>query len=74
MKNLLSIGVVFVFIGFILIMLSSFQNGKANVKAAGGIFLGPIPILGFANDKRLLYILFGLGVLIFALFEFFKKL
>jgi len=74
MKNLLPIGIILIFIGFILILLSSLQGQKANVKAAGGIFLGPIPILGFANDKKLLYILFGLGVLIFIVFEIFRRL
>jgi len=73
MKNFLSVGFIFIFIGIILITLSLFQGQKANVKAAGGIFLGPIPILGFANDKKLLYILFGLGVLIFILFEILKN-
>ena len=73
MKNFLSVGFIFIFIGIILITLSLFQGQKGKVKAAGGIFLGPIPILGFANDKKLLYILFGLGVLIFILFEILKN-
>lgn len=74
MKNLLSIGILLVFIGFVLIIISSLQGGKANVKTAGGIFLGPIPLFGFANDKRLLYILFGLGMLIFIIFEILRRI
>ncbi|MBI2508396.1 DUF131 domain-containing protein [Candidatus Woesearchaeota archaeon] len=74
MKNLLPVGIILIFIGIILIMISSFQAQKANVKGAGVVFLGPIPILGFGNDKKLIYILFGLGMLIFIIFEILKKI
>lgn len=73
MKNLFLLGFILVFIGFILIMFSSFSYSKTDVKAAGGIFLGPIPLFGFASDKKLLYILFGLGILIFILFEILRR-
>jgi len=73
MKNLLSIGIILVSIGIILIIICSLQGQKTNVKSAGVVFLGPIPILGFGNDKKLIYILFGLGILIFIIFEILKR-
>jgi uncharacterized membrane protein len=72
MKNLLSIGFIFLFIG-ILLIFSSFQGQKANVKTAGIAFLGPIPIFGFGNDKKLLYLLFGIGVLIFIISQILRR-
>jgi len=73
MKNLLQIGIILIFLGILLVIFSSFQGGKENVKGAGVVFLGPIPILGFGNDKKILYILFGLGVLIFILFKLLRN-
>ena len=73
MKNLLAIGIIFIFIGIILVISSSLQGQKANAKGAGIVFLGPIPILGFGNDKKLLYILFGIGMLIFIIFKLLRN-
>ncbi len=73
MKNLITIGIFLVFLGMILIIISSLQGQKANVKGAGVVFLGPIPILGFGNDKKILYFLIALGILIFVLFEVLRR-
>ncbi len=64
MKNLVGIGLFFIFLGFLLVAVGSlFQDagktkaetsGRANTKIAVGGFIGPIPF-GWANDKRLFY-------------------
>jgi len=71
MKNLLFIGLILIFIGFILILSS---QDKTNVKTAGGIFLGPIPIFGFGSDRKLIYLMFIIGIIIYVLFELFRRL
>jgi len=73
MNNVVSLGILLIFIGFILILASNLSNSKTEVKTAGVAFFGPIPLFGFGNDKKLLYLLFGLGILIFIIFELLKK-
>lgn len=69
MKSLFFIGLILILIGFLLTLFSSFQPSKTQIKTAGGIFLGPFPILSFANDKKLLYLLFGIAMIIFITFK-----
>ena len=71
MKNLVGIGIFFIFLGFILVAASSlFQqtgtSGTGNAKIAWGGFIGPIPF-GWANDKRLFYPLMGFFTLMMML-------
>ncbi len=73
MKYLLFIGMMLIFIGILLIFISSFTAEKQNIKTAGGIFLGPIPIFGFASNKKMLYLLFALAITIFIIFTLLRK-
>ena len=48
--NLVTIGIIFVLIGFILVFIGALAGGESKVAVVG--LLGPIPF-GFGNDKRL---------------------
>lgn len=65
MKNLALIGIGFIFLGFLLVLISSIYSaskGSTEVKSAGIFFIGPFPI-GWASDKRMFYILIGIVIL-----------
>ena len=63
MKDLTSIGMIIIFVGILVIILSSFANPKStNTKWAIGGFFGFIPF-GFGNDKGMLYVVVALMVL-----------
>jgi uncharacterized membrane protein len=64
--NLTSFGIIVVFIGIILVIVGALTQAsktKAETKVAVGGFIGPIPF-GFANDKMLLWAVFGTAVLL----------
>ena len=61
-NNILIIGLIVIFIGVLLIIISSItpvNNSKTTTKVAFGGFIGPIPF-GFFNDKAMFYLLIGL--------------
>lgn len=75
MEYLMSIGLILLFIGFIFIIISSFSStikGDTEVKSAGLIFIGPIPI-GWASDKKMFYILIALAITTFIIFYLLTK-
>ena len=59
MKDLVSIGVIVVFIGFLIIFIGALSQSKTDTKVAVGGFIGFIPF-GFANDRRMMYFVIGL--------------
>lgn len=64
MKNLIPVGTLFVFLGMILIIIGALtqaqtKDQKSSAKVAVGGFIGFIPF-GFANDKRMMYVVIGL--------------
>ncbi len=66
-EYILPIGILFILIGFALIIIGSFLSAPKETKtgvAVGGFF-GPIPF-GFATDKKLLYVLIGFMAFLFA--------
>ena len=72
MKQLVPIGILIIFIGIILVFigaLSQIKDGK-NTKIAVGGFIGFIPF-GFANDKRMLYFVIGMTLILFIFYLFF---
>jgi uncharacterized protein (TIGR00304 family) len=66
MEQLITLGVIVVFIGFALIIIGSFleAGGKGEAKVAVGGFIGPIPF-GFANDRQMLYIVITIAMIMF---------
>jgi len=75
MESLMSIGLILLLIGFIFIIISSFSSsikGQTEVKSAGLIFIGPIPI-GWASDKKMFYILIGFSLLLIILWFLLRK-
>ncbi len=58
------IGLSLIMIGVIFIIISSFTSKQENTKVAVGGFIGFIPF-GFANDKRMFYILIALILILF---------
>lgn len=65
MEQLITIGVIVVFIGMILIIIGSILGaGDGKAKIAVGGFIGPIPF-GFANDKPLLYAVIAIAMIVF---------
>jgi len=75
MESLMSIGLILLLMGFIFIIISSFSSsikGQTDVKSAGLIFIGPIPI-GWASDKKMFYILIALAITTFIIFYILTK-
>jgi len=71
----MSIGLILLLMGFIFIIISSFSSsikGQTDVKSAGLIFIGPIPI-GWASDKKMFYILIALAITTFIIFYILTK-
>ncbi len=61
-SNLLSIGIILIFLGFLLVVigaLSGSKTGESKIAIVG--LLGPIPF-GFGNDKRLFVITLAIAV------------
>ena len=57
MEYVISLGVFFIIIGFIIVFLSALSassGGASKTKVAIGGFIGPIPF-GFGNDKNLVW-------------------
>ncbi len=63
MKKLVIIGIAVLFIGLFLIILSFLSDSENSKFAVGGI-IGFIPF-GLANDKNLLWFVFGMSFLVF---------
>ena len=65
-QKLISLGILIILIGFTLVFIGALSAApKGDAKVAVGGFIGFIPF-GFANDKRMLWILMGImGALIF---------
>ena len=61
---LLVIVLIPIIIGIIFIVISSLTSKPENTKVAVGGFIGFIPF-GFANDKRMFYILIALILILF---------
>jgi len=58
--QLLSLGILIILVGFVIVIISSLTGSqKGDTKIAVGGFIGFIPF-GFANDKRLLFVLVGI--------------
>jgi uncharacterized protein (TIGR00304 family) len=53
LEKLAFAGIAFIFIGILLVVISSFAS--SDVKTGGVLLLGPIPII-FGNDRRLIYV------------------
>ncbi|MCW1296780.1 MAG: DUF131 domain-containing protein [Candidatus Parvarchaeota archaeon] len=65
--KLISFGIVFIFIGFILLLIGSLLTGtKEDVKFSFVGFIGPFPF-GFSNSKEMLYFSIAIGLIIFLL-------
>ncbi len=73
MVNLMQLGIFLILLGVIILFLSSIKSEKTQVKGGGIAFIGPIPIAGFASDKKTLYILLVLGIVLFSLYLIFNK-
>ena len=59
-QSLISLGILIIFIGFIIVLIGALTAApKGETKVAVGGFVGFIPF-GFANDKRLLWIVLGI--------------
>ncbi len=70
MEQLVTIGMVVIFIGVAIVIIGSLLgaggDGKGGAKIAVGGFIGPIPF-GFANDRPLLYVVMAVAVAMFIL-------
>jgi len=53
LEKLAFAGIAFIFIGILLVVISSLAS--SDVKTGGVLLLGPIPII-FGNDRRLIYV------------------
>lgn len=86
MQYLIPAGMLFVFVGMILIIIGSFfgasgsgrqkndsNDSSAGAKIAVGGFIGPIPF-GFANDRRMMYFVIGLAFALIIFYILFNTL
>jgi uncharacterized protein (TIGR00304 family) len=68
--NLVSVGVVLVLVGIAVIIASTFHSargkGRSEVKGAGVIMIGPIPII-FGTDAKWVSIAIVLAIVLVAL-------
>ncbi len=70
MEQLVTVGMVVVFVGIALIIIGALSGGGAGggkgseVKWGVGGFIGPLPF-GFANDKWMLYLVIALSMVVF---------
>ena len=69
-EQILGLGIILIFIGFILVFVSALLGGQGGTKFAVGGFIGPIPF-GFANDPRMLKWILLFSVAVVAVFLFF---
>lgn len=75
MEQLIPIGILIIFIGFVvvitgLILLTLKSKGKTEYGFGG--FIGPIPF-GFATRKEFLYLIIGLSIVLIIVFLFISK-
>ncbi len=61
-SNLLSIGIILIFLGFLLVFVSALSGAKAGESKVAVVgLLGPVPF-GFGNDKRLFVVTLVIAV------------
>ena len=68
--NLISSGILIILIGFALVFIGALTQaftGKSDTKVAVGGFIGFIPF-GFANDKRMMWVLIALMAVVLVFF------
>ena len=67
-------GVLLIFVGFVLIMISLVQNSGSGVGFGGVIMIGPIPIVfGSSPELALVSIVMTLAVMLLSLFMFRRR-
>ena len=67
MEQLISLGILLIFIGFVIVFIGSFMSSKdtnSKTKVAVGGFIGPIPF-GFGNDKNLVWFVTIISLVLF---------
>ena len=71
--QLVNIGILVIFVGFILVFLGLLNSSKENsdTKVAVGGFIGFIPF-GFGNDKNLVWFVTILSAVVFLVWLFFS--
>ncbi len=68
--RIMATGFFIIFIGIMLVIVGSLLtlvSGKSHVKGGAIGFIGPFPLFGFASDRKIFYILFGIGIIVFIL-------
>ncbi len=71
-ERIVLVGLGLVLLGIVMLVFGSLLSAgkeKSSVRGGGIIFLGPIP-LGFATDKKTLYVLLGFSIVVFVFWYF----
>jgi len=63
MNKIVLIGIIFIFIGFLLIFINSLKSEKIETRGAVIGFIGPIPF-GFGSDKQMIYFSLIISIII----------
>ena len=71
MEQLVGLGVLMIFIGFVLVFFGSLGSKDSKTKVAVGGFIGFIPF-GFGNDKKLVWTVTIVSFVMFLIFLFFR--
>ena len=71
MEQLISLGMLVIFLGFIIVFFGVLKSSKENTstKIAVGGFIGPIPF-GFGNDKNLVWFVTIISAALFLIWLF----
>ncbi|MEM5777850.1 MAG: hypothetical protein QXJ06_05420 [Candidatus Aenigmatarchaeota archaeon] len=67
-EKLFLVGIVLIFIGFLMTFISTFLGGNKKVDFAFGGFIGPIPFGWATNEKILIFIIIIMSIILFSLF------
>ena len=80
MSKLITYGIVLVFAGMVLLFVGSFLTAmsgtkeKPQVRTAGGVFIGPFPLFGWASDKKMFYTLMVVMVVLALVYVLMRRL
>jgi len=66
MEKLITLGILFIFVGMLFVIIGSLATQSSNSKVVVGGFIGFISF-GFANDRKMLYVVMGLSALFFSI-------
>jgi len=72
--QLISLGVIFIFIGFALLFIGSILMLKSKVEYGGVVLIGPIPIVSFGSSREMVKFVLVISLVLVIIFLIFSKI